>query len=324
MIVTFTPNPAVDISTSVDRLTPTQKLHCAQPRYDAGGGGINVSKAIRRLGGQSKALFTAGGPMGLSLEQLVADEGVDYQIIGIEGLTRESFVVTESSTGLQYRFGTPGPELSPVEGMACLEALDALPEPIDFLVGSGSLPPGLPVDFYAQIARWAKQKGVRFVLDTSGEPLKQAVAEGVFLLKPNVGELARLVGKDRLNANEVHDAARQLIGEGRCTVVVVSLGPRGALLVTAQGFEYVPAPPVKSVSTVGAGDSVVGGMVFALSAGQSYREMVRLGVACGTAATLNHGTELFHKADVDSLLRWINGATDAGTQTDFFAQPIES
>lgn len=306
MILTLTLNPAVDISMTIDRLIPEHKLHCTQPRYDAGGGGINVSKAIRRLGGESLALFTSGGPTGLTLQNLVENEGSHYQIIGIEELTRENFVVTETATNLQYRFGTPGPVLSYAEAVACLAHLETMPPSIDYLVASGSLPFGLPVDFYAQIARLAKAKNCRFVLDTAGEPLQAALNEGVFLIKPNAGELARLVGVERLDAGQIREAADSLIGAGKTQIVVVSLGPNGAMLVTADVHEFVPAPPVKKISTVGAGDSLVGGIVYALAQGKSYADMILQGVACGTAATMNPGTELFHKADVDRLLTWIN------------------
>lgn len=306
MIFTLTLNPAVDVSMTVDRLIPEHKLHCSQPNYDAGGGGINVSKAIRRLGGQSMALFTSGGSTGLNVQELVEKEGLDYQIIGIDGPTRECFVVTETSTNQQFRFGTPGPTLTDSEATACLEHLKTLPQPIDCLVVSGSLPPGLPTDFYAQIAKFAKSQSIRLVLDAAGESLKLALAEGVFMIKPNLGELAHLVGVDQLETEQISEAARQLIGANSCELVVVSLGPRGAMLVTADHQEFVQAPPVKKISTVGAGDSVVGGMVYALSQGKSYSDMIRQGVACGTAATMNAGTELFHRADAERLLAWIN------------------
>ncbi|MGF7216218.1 6-phosphofructokinase 2 [Spirosoma lacussanchae] len=306
MIITLTLNPAVDISMTVDRLIPEQKLHCSQPSYDAGGGGINVSKAIRRLGGQSLAVFTSGGATGIRLQELVEQEGIPYQIIGIQEPSRECFVVAETATNQQFRFGTPGPVLTGGEVSACLAHVQALSEPIDYLVVSGSLPPGSPTELYATLARFAKSRAIRVVLDTSGEPLRVALDEGVFLIKPNLGELARLVGVDRLETDEINQAAMNLINEGNCEVVVVSLGPRGALMVTADGHEFVQAPPVKKMSTVGAGDSLVGGMVHALAQGKSYADALRQGVACGTAATMNPGTELFHRADADRLLDWIN------------------
>ncbi len=305
MIVTLTLNPAVDTSTTVGQFVPEQKLRCATPRHDAGGGGINVSKAIRRLGGESLALFTSGRTQGLLLQELVETEGITHQIIGIEGSTRENFIVTETSTNNQYRFGMPGPVLTSAETEVCLAALRTL-NGATYVVASGSLPEGLPAEFYAVIASEVRKLGARFILDTSGEPLRAAANEGVFLLKPNVGELAKMVGTDKLELSDVDDAALDIIHRGNCEVVVVSLGPQGAMLVTKEGYEHIPAPPVKKLSTVGAGDSMVGGMVYALSQGKTYAEMVRQGVACGSAATMNPGTELFKKDDADRLLAWIN------------------
>jgi 6-phosphofructokinase 2 len=163
----------------------------------------------------------------------------------------------------------------------------------------------MEVDFYKKVAFESKKIGARLILDTSGEPLKAACDEGVYLLKPNIGELCALVGVENLEMDDVDDAARTLIGDGKCEVVVVSLGPKGALLVTADICEYVPAPPVQKKSTVGAGDSMVAGMTWALVQKKSYLDIVRWGVACGSAATMNEGTELFKKTDVLRLYDWI-------------------
>lgn len=302
-IVTLTVNPAVDKSTVIDRLVPEQKLRCDAPRFDAGGGGINVSKAIKRLGGKSLALFTAGGLTGQLLADLVKQEQIDAKIIETEQWTRENFVVSETSTNAQYRFGMPGAALSEAETQAILEALEQ--SEADYIVASGSLPPQMDVNFYEKVAAISKNIGARLILDTSGEPLRAACDEGVFLLKPNIGELEALVGTTNLEMDDVDDAARSLIGDGKCEVVIVSLGPKGAILVTKDLCEHIPAPPVQKRSTVGAGDSMVAGMTWALTQGLSYPDMLRWGVACGSAATMNEGTQLFLRADVERLLEWL-------------------
>ncbi|AEI47106.1 1-phosphofructokinase [Runella slithyformis DSM 19594] len=302
-IVTLTVNPAVDKSTIIDRLIPEQKLRCDPPRFDAGGGGINVSKAIRRLGGKSLAIFTAGGLPGQLLAKLVRQEQIDAKIIETAEWTRENFVVSETSTNAQYRFGMPGAALSETETQAILEALEQ--SEADYIVASGSLPPHMDVNFYEKVAEISKNIGARLILDTSGEPLRAACDEGVFLLKPNIGELEALVGTSNLETDDVDDAARSLIGDGKCEVVIVSLGPKGAILVTKDLCEHIPAPPVQKRSTVGAGDSMVAGMTWALTQGLSYPDMLRWGVACGSAATMNEGTQLFLRADVERLLEWL-------------------
>ena len=302
-IVTLTVNPAVDKSTHIDRLIPEQKLRCDAPRFDAGGGGINVSKAIKRLGGKSTAIFTTGGPSGQVLRDLVSQEGIDCEVIQTEQWTRENFIVAETSTNAQYRFGMPGTALSEAETEAVLETLRQ--SKAEYVVASGSLPPQMDVNFYEKVASISKEIGARLVLDTSGEPLRAACDEGVFLLKPNIGELEALVGAKDLQIDDVDDAARMLIGDGKCEVVIVSMGPKGAILVTKDLCEHVPAPPVQKRSTVGAGDSMVAGMTWALTQGLTYSEMIRWGVACGSAATMNEGTQLFLRADVERLLDWL-------------------
>lgn len=302
-ICTLTLNPALDKSTTTEKLQPEQKLRCTAMRIDAGGGGINVSKGIQKLGGQSRAVFPAGGNNGELLQQILEKNGVNTTVLPIPGETRENISVLETSTNNQFRFTLPGVPLTEIEADKCLALIEQL-KPA-YLVASGSLPPGLSADYYEKVAAFAKKIDARFILDTSGAALKAAADEGLYLLKPNLAELSALVGAEKLEMQEVDDAALEIIRKGKCEVVVVSLGPQGALLVTRDDMVHIPAPPVKKLSTVGAGDSMVAGMVWALSQGQSARQMAQLGVACGSAATLNQGTELFKQADVIRLLEWI-------------------
>ncbi|MCS7037171.1 MAG: 1-phosphofructokinase family hexose kinase [Saprospiraceae bacterium] len=314
-IATLTLHPALDKSADVERMIPERKLRCSTPHYDAGGGGINVSKGIRRLGGQSTAVFPVGGNNGQRLLELLEKEGVATAPVEVAGETRENFSVFETTTGHQYRFTLPGEPLSEADAAACLDAVRRL-QP-DIVVASGSLPPGLSDDYYARVAVEARQMGARLVLDTSGDALKAALEAGVFMLKPNIGELSRLVGVERLELNQVDDAAMSLIHSGKCEIVVVSLGPHGALLAFNDGFVHVAAPIVDKRSTVGAGDSMVAGMVWALGQGKPPLEMTQIGVACGTAATMNVGTELFRAEDVWRLLSWIQTFGKRYRFTDF-------
>lgn len=300
-IVTLTLNPTIDKSTRVDQMVPEHKLRCDKPVYDPGGGGINVSRVLRRLKGDSLAIFTAGGHTGHFLQDLLAQEGVRQLPVFIADRTRENFIVLETSTNHQYRFGLGGPALTQNEWQKCLTVLEELEPQPDFLVASGSLPPGVPSDFYARVAGIARKKKARFILDTSGEALRLAANEGVYLLKPNQQELSKLVGNELIQVEGVEGAARHLIQQGYCEVVVVSLGPEGAMLVAENEVVRVPAPNVPKRSTVGAGDSMVAGMVWQLAQGKSLAEVVHFGVACGTAATMNEGTELCHPADVERL-----------------------
>ncbi|MNQ92016.1 6-phosphofructokinase isozyme 2 [compost metagenome] len=302
-IITLTVNPALDKSTHFKGLVAEQKIRCSEPRFDAGGGGINVSKAISRLGGESLAVFTSGGPMGKMLEELVTKETIEFQAIPIQTWTRESFVAVDENTNSQYRFGFTGGEITADEEKAVLEALSkSKPK---FLVASGSLNEGLSSAFYQKVAKIAKASNSKLIVDTSGEALKKVLETGAYLIKPNVGELAKLVGVERLEMEEVNEAAKKIIAKGGAEIVVVSLGPQGAVLVTKDDYEYVPAPNVAKKSTVGAGDSMVGGMVWALSQNKSLKEVIRWGVACGSAATMNEGTQLFKFEDANRLFEWL-------------------
>lgn len=306
MIVTITMNPALDKSTTVPKLVPEKKMRCAHMITEAGGGGINVSKAIKKLDGESIAIFPSGGMNGKKIEEYLAAQGINCQIISTKEETRENIVVSETETNAQFRFVLPGAKIGAEEANTCLQMLEQLKPAPTYIVASGSLPPGLTGQFFSDLAKLSKKLKARFVIDTSGEPLQMAAKEGVFLLKPNLGELSALVGREQLELNEVDDAALEIVRKGSCEVMVVSLGPSGALLVTKDGCEHIPSPTVKKQSTVGAGDSMVAGMVWMLSQGKSLKEMARFGVACGTAATMNAGTQLFKKEDVYRLYDWIN------------------
>lgn len=302
-IVTLTVNPALDKSSHFKGLVPEQKIRCETPRFDAGGGGINVSKAIARLEGVSKAIFTSGGATGEKLKELIESEKIPFEAISIHSWTRESFVAVDDNTNLQYRFGFTGAAINESEKAAIIAVIQKLA--CKYLVISGSLNEGLPTDFYKQIAKIAKASGIKVVVDAYGDALTNVLQEGVHLIKPNVGELAKLVGVETLEIGEVNEAAKKIIAQGGAEIVVVSLGPQGAVLVTKDAYEFVPAPNVVKRSTVGAGDSMVGGMVWALSQNKSLKEVIRWGVACGSAATMNEGTQLFKGEDAKRLFSWL-------------------
>lgn len=305
MILTLTMNPAVDKSTSVDALIPEKKLRCSNVVTEAGGGGINVSKAIKKLGGESIALFPSGGNNGKLLEKYLQELDINFQTIPFEGETRESFAVSEEKTGSQFRFVLPGESLTEEQVKSSLDFVRNMDPRPEYVVASGSLPPGVPEDYFQQLAVICHERESKLIIDTSGLPLQLAVKEGVYLLKPNLNELATLAGKSSLELNEVDDAALELIRAGKCEVMIVSLGASGALLVTRDGYEHFPAPSVKKQTTVGAGDSMVAGMTYKLSQGADMRDVVRFGIACGTAATMNRGTQLFNPSDVEKLYDWM-------------------
>ena len=300
-IVTLTPNPAIDISTSVDRIVPMRKLRCAPQRRDPGGGGVNVARVVKRFGGDVEAILPVGGFTGQLLRRLINDEEIPHRVIEVEAETREDFSVSELSTAQQYRFVLPGLPLCEAEWRECLKALAGTEPRPKFVVGSGSLPPGVPNDFYAQAAAIARKLGAKFIVDTSGAPLAVAMEHGVYMIKPNLREMRDLVGVELLNQNDWIIAAREYINAGKVEVVALSLGHLGALLVTRDQALRSQALPIKPVSAVGAGDSFLGAMIFSLAKGKSLTDAFRLGMAAGSSALVNEGTDLCRPADAYRL-----------------------
>ena len=305
-IYTLTLSPAIDKSTTVDQVVPEHKLRCAEAKFEAGGGGINVSRAIKKIGGDSVAIYTKGGSTGDLLQKILNLEFINQLPVECKNWTRENFTVVETSSNQQFRFGMPGPRLFDKEWKQCLEILAYPSRKIDYIIASGSVPEGVPDDFFAKLAIIAKEKQAKLVLDSSGNFLKQALKEGIYLLKPNVKELGELVGKELTTITEQEEAAKIIIKSGKIEILVVSMGSSGAMIVSEEGTYHVSAPPAKKKSTVGAGDSMVAGLIWSLAKGMSTLEALRYGIACGTAATMNTGTELCKKEDVEDLYSWMS------------------
>lgn len=300
-IVTLTLNPAIDISTTVDHVVAERKLYCQTPLIEPGGGAVNVSRAIKKLGGESLLLYPAGGYTGELLKDLLSKEGINHRPFSIGGTIRESFVVLEKSSGQQYRFGMPGPLWRKEEWELCLKELSQVAMHAKFLVISGSLPPGVPSNFCASAARVGKEAGARVIIDVSGEALRLALEEGVFLVKPNYREFRELVGEGIIEEPVIKEQALKFVRGGNCEIMVISLGAAGALMVSAETVEHIRPPTVPIVSKVGAGDSMVAGIVLSLARGQSYKDSIIFGVAAGAAAVMTPGTELCRRVDTERL-----------------------
>lgn len=301
-VVTLTMNPSIDLSVSVERVTPFHKLRCSASRRDPGGGGINVARVIKRLGGDVMAMYPTGGALGELLRRLVDGEGIPGLTVPISGETREDFTIVEQSTGSQYRFVLPGPPLAEREWMTCLDMFGALEQGTRFVVGSGSLPPGVPDDFYGRIAKLAKRAGTKIVVDSSGAPLRVALEFGVYLIKPSLNEFRILLGGRLETEGEWVNACRSLVAAGQAEVVALTLGDQGALVVTRDQVLRAAAIAIEPVSVVGAGDSFLGAMIWSLTAGHSMETAFRYGVAAGSAALLMPGTELCRRDDVERLV----------------------
>ncbi|HSP33859.1 MAG TPA: 1-phosphofructokinase family hexose kinase [Thermoanaerobaculia bacterium] len=307
-IVTLTMNPAIEMFLETGRMSPGHKLHCPAPIYVPAGGGITVSRAIRRLGGTSVAIFPAGGAAGEMLATMLLREQIPAEIIRIRDTTRQDVNIVERATGFEYRFAVPGPELALEEWEQCLDALRHRSPAAEIVVASGSLPPSVPVDFYGRVAAVARDCGFRLIVDTSGEPLRHAAAPGTYILKPNVSELSIIAGGS-VSQTIVEAAARSIVSNGGAEAVVVSIGAAGAMIVDRRGLRRVNAPIVPIASRSGAGDSMVAGIAVALARGWDLDDAVQFGVAAGSSAVSSPGVQVCRRDETEMLFEQMRAHT---------------
>lgn len=303
-ILTVTFNPSVDRATATERLQHTIKMRCDAPTVYPGGGGLNVARVLTRLGADVLALHTAAGLTGSLLGELLTREGVAARAISVPGLTRDNLSVVERSSGEEYRFVMPGPQLADTDVQACMQAVfEAASRPLaDWVVLSGSLPQGMPDDAYAMLARRLKAMGCRIALDAPGAALKAGLrAGGVDLIKPSLDELREVTGQPLAHIADQREAAQALVRGRLADTVVLSLGPAGAVLATRDGTWQVDGLPMTVHSTTGAGDSMLAAMVWSLLRGQHAREALRWGVAAGSAAVAQQASALGSRQDIEAL-----------------------
>ncbi len=302
-ILTVTVNPALDVTTSTAKLEPQRKLRCGPPVTDAGGGGANVSRAIKELGGESRAFVALGGNTGRLFAEILRHAGVDYSEFPLQGETRSSLTVMEEATGLHYRFVLPGPDQSRETGEHMLAELGRLiDEGTRYVVASGSLLPGIGNDFYARLGTTARWRGARLILDTHGAALREGLAGRPYLIRLNEIEARELAEETERNA-PVGDLARILVRRHVADVVVIGLGEQGSLVTTADGQFSISPPRVQVRSMVGAGDSYVAALTLALSRGWSLEAANRYGVAAAASAVTGEATQLCRLADTEELFK---------------------
>jgi 6-phosphofructokinase 2 len=298
-ILCITLNPTLDLSNDVTRIVPTHKMRVRNQRQEVGGGGVNVARVIAEMGGEADVAVLSGGATGAILVEALKALPLGLHIFPIKGSVRIAFMVHEDESGLEYRFVPEGPVVSALEVEPVMHLIDR--QKAAYVVASGSLPRGVSTDTYALMARRTADTGGRFVLDASGEALSAAIAEGnIFLFKPSLSELERLVGHG-LDIEMAAAFAADLVARGVTRYVALTLGEDGAMLVGPEGRLLMPAIKVTVRSAVGAGDSFVGAIVWALSKGQDIREAFRFGLAAGAAAVMTEGTQLCRRADILTL-----------------------
>lgn len=308
MILSVTLNPCIDKSSKVEKIKPDSKLRCSEVVNEPGGGGINVSKALQKLETPSVALFPAGGHNGNMLCSLLKEQGILFHAVDTKVETRENWVVLEESQNNQYRFTFPGKAVQEETIVTLIDHIRSFSP--SYVVASGSLPPGLPDYFYGLIVKTAKSVGAKTIVDTSGPALQALKGKGAYLIKPNIGELCKMLNVEWLDKEEVVTASRQAINDGFAEMIAVSMGPEGAWIISKEESYFAVAPQVPKRSTVGAGDSMVAGMTYMLQQNRSLKEVISFGVACGSAATMNEGTQLFKREDAMHLYELIRNNED--------------
>ncbi|QES47074.1 1-phosphofructokinase [Streptomyces venezuelae] len=304
-------NPTVDLCWEVEHLEGTGKNRARVRAVAVGGGGINVARHVGRFGGRATAVHTAGGEVGLRLNRLLDEEGVDHVAVGIDDDTREALVLFETSSHRSYHVVPPGPQLREHEGERCLEVLEQLIGGCPYVVASGSLPGGLRDDYFAAVARRVREAGSRLILDTSGPALRAALAEGVFLFRCNRTEAESLTGRPVTGFDDALALNERLVTTGAAEIAVTTLGALGALCSTRDGHTelHVPPLPGEALSDAGAGDSMVAAVTTQLAAGEDPVSACALGVATAAAAMLTPSTEPFDVDVARSLRSQVRTAT---------------
>ena len=299
-LATLTLNPAVDVSTRVACVAPVHKLRCSAGVWHPGGGGINVARVAHRLGSRAVAVYPCGGVMGQALQTLLSHDQLPQHPVTTGQETRQNFSVHETDTGQDFRFVLPGPELSDQELQACTNAWLQHVSEATHAVISGSLPLGVADDVYARLAQRVQAQGRRVILDASGAALQQALKVGVEMVKPSLRELSELVGHPLPDLSAWREAAASLVEQQHARVVALSLGEQGALVVTRQQHWLAPALPVTVRSTIGAGDSFLGGWLHgwrqhderARDSQEGIESAFRWAMATAASAVSSYGTAL--------------------------------
>jgi len=300
MIYTITLNPALDHFLDVGRLRVDDANRVRSECLYAGGKGIDVSRAIRRLGGDSMALGFIGGHNGRLMVEMLKAEGVTTYFTPIAQETRRDIVICTADGATQTMLNSRGPLITAAEWKEFLGHLGLLELRDAYVVVGGSLPRGVPADAYYQIVQLVQGRGARAVLDADGACFKAGLKAKPFAIKPNVNELRRLTGRALRAEREIVRVASEVNRKG-VSVVLVSRGRHGLLVVSREGSCRAVPPPVRVKSTVGAGDSTVAGFVLRHAGGGGLEECVRFATAAGTAATLAPGNQLCRLADVERL-----------------------
>lgn len=297
-------NPALDVSSEADEVLTDQKVRCERPQYDPGGGGINVARVLTRLGIEVDAEYLVGGVTGIFLRTLLEEEDMYDHPIEIKGITRENTSIIDKKTGEQYRFVFPGPEIEEDEWKRVLKGVEDEISSYDIVVASGSLPPGVPSDFYSRLGKIVLDENKSYVLDTSGNTLLEGIQNGATFIKPNEEEFEALAEKTNSKTHE--DLIQKLFSFG-VENIIHTKGKDGTYLYNQAGTKEFTLPEIEVNSSIGAGDSFVGGLVAGLVEGKSIEDSICYGIAAASSTLKTPGTDLCELSDVQAISKQLCG-----------------
>ena len=303
-ILTVTLNPALDVSTTVQEVIAGPKLRCRQPVIDPGGGGVNVSRVIARMGGHSTAFVVLGGANGAALADLLAREGVQADVFKISDQTRQCVSVIEDGTGKQFRFVLPGPRITAAEFHQLTERLSTSVPKDGLVVISGSIPEGVPDTVVHTVCEISKERGAKLIVDTAGDIADRLVGHpcGIHVLRLDQVEADDLAGRRLLTRQDAAEFARSLIERSVAEIVVFGRGAEGSLLASADHCYFCRAAEVEVLSKTGAGDSFVAAFTHSLAQRDGLEKALHWGVAAASAAVMTEATRLCELDTVTGLL----------------------
>jgi 6-phosphofructokinase 2 len=307
-ILTITLNPALDLTTTVPALVSDRKMRCTPPRIEPGGGGVNVSRAISKLGRSSIPFVAIGGGVGDELRSRLQAEGIDGIWFDTGAPTRQSFAVHDATAAVQYRFVLPGSPWSSQTWQSGLETLTSLLQPDDLIVISGSLPPGVPKHAHRTIAELARYDGQHIIVDTSGEPLATLAGGSpsrVDTIVMDETEALSLIQEERMEVSSTIKLAREIVERRNARFVIVTLGARGAVAIKDDEAWRVTPPPVEVASKVGAGDSFVAGLAIGLAEGQPVANAITLAMGAAASAVTTPASQLCTREGAEKYTRHV-------------------
>lgn len=292
LVTTITPNPAIDKTYWIDGFRPNRQNILTRLRTDPGGKGLNIARILQGFGLKVSASGFFGGVTGKELLGMLAQDGVKIDPVLINGDTRTNTKIIDPESGAETEINEPGPYISEAEQDRLRQYVREYAAKSEYMVFGGSLPRGCAAHFYVDLIQTAQEYDCKTILDASKAPLQEGIQAAPYLIKPNQHELSEVLGREIGAASSAAEAGVLLRKTYGIEVVVVSLGELGAVLAGEDGVFHAVPPKVRPQNTIGAGDSLVAGLIYGLVSGYRLVDCLRLGVACGTLAVTDQATSI--------------------------------